>query len=199
MNKKKIYDLFMFKLQKHRVGSRSLNKGGQFFLVAAIIIVGIVIVLASSVNSVRVGNDQEAFYDLSDEIGFETKQVLDYGVFEPSASSVDILLPTYLNDYAKYISQEEVLFVYGDVNNVTGLVFTSIGVGSVGINTGGGMPTTIIIEDIVGGQEAEVIHDGNSVSVDINGIVYNFNLKQGQNFFFVIIKEEDGERFVSQG
>jgi hypothetical protein len=175
------------------------NRRGQFFLVAAIIIIGIVIVLASSVNSVRVGNDQESFYDLSEEIGFETKQVLDYGVFDVNAETVDILLLDFLQDYANYIAGEETLFVYGDSNGVQGLIFMNGDVGNVGLITGtAGNPSVIEINDITG-QKANVIHNLDLVSVEINGIVYDFKLKKGENFFFVIIKTEDGERFVAQG
>jgi len=164
-------------------------------LIAAIIIVGFVIGLATAVNSVRVGDKNEAFYDLADEVGFETKQVLDYGVFKKDDTNT--LMRNFLETYVNYIAQEEVLFIYGNSDGLEALIFKEITKGNVGISTGE-IPGIITIQYTTG-QEANVTQEGEMVFVEINGIIYQFNLRQGQNFFFVIIKSQDDEKFVATG
>jgi len=174
-------------------------------LIAAIVIVGLVIGLATAVNSVKVGNSNEAFYDLADEIGFETKKVLDYGVFN-EGEDTPTLTREFLEKYTNYIAQEQALFIYGDVSGLQALFFEEITKGNIGIDTGTDILGTITITDY-SGQQSEVSEidivpeDGiiDFVNVEINGITYQFDLRQGQNFFFVIIKEQDGEKFVATG
>ena len=173
---------------------------------AAIIIVSLVIGLATAVNSVRVGDSNKAFFRLGDEIGFETKRVLDYGVF--NEQEIGPLMRGYLENYTNYIAQEEVLFIYGDSSSLQALFFVNNS-GDVGISTGG-IPGVVTIQYTTG-DEAEVNQsddDGDGdidrVSVLIEDITYEFNLRQGTNFFFVIIKDEETgdreiERFVAKG
>jgi hypothetical protein len=173
-----------------------MNKRGQFFLIAAIIIVGLVIGLANVVNSVGVGNKQESFYDLANEINFETKRVFDYGVYQER--ELDSLVQGYLENYTNYIAEEEVLFIYGNAGDINGLFFEETG-GNVGISTGIDLPNPAISIQYLTGETAEVGYDQqtNIVDVTIQGVTYSFMLRKGQNFFFVIIKEDDDERFVA--
>ena len=170
-----------------------LNKRGQIFLIAAIVIISIVVGLVTVVNVVRVGSENKAFYDLADEVGFETKQVLDYGVY--NAQDTNALIEEFLIKYANYIAQERVLFIFGNQTNVTGLFFNNTQVGGVGIGYGT-IPGFITIRDITG-EEAEVSIVDSTVIVLINEIPYIFDLKPGQNFFLVIIKDENEESFVA--
>ena len=180
------------------------NKRGQIFLVAAILIVSIVISLATAVNTVKVRQNNEAFYDLAKEVGFETKKVLDYGIFN-TVTNINSLMDNYLENYTDYLAPEETLFIYGNkTKGVVAKYFNETDGGDVGIFTGT-VPNTITIQYTTG-QEALVNQideepDGefDRVTVEINGITYEFNLRQGQNFFFVIIKDEDDEKFVATG
>jgi hypothetical protein len=176
-----------------------MNKRGQFFLIAAIIIIGLIIGFATAVNSVRVGDRNEAFYDLADEVGFETKKVLDYGVYQ--IANTETLMKGFLENYTDYIATEEVLFIFGNEDSLDVLYFENLVIGSVGISVGPA-PTIVPIQDYVDQTEtAEVIHDlsDNKVTVKIKEINYEFKLRKGQNFFFIIIKDQDDERFVAKG
>ena len=174
-----------------------MNKRGQFFLIAAVIISALIISLATAVNFVNVEDDNEAFYDLADEVKFETKRVLDYGVFNPSQDTLE-LTRSFLLEYATYISQEQVVFLYGDRDGVIRALAFEEQSGHVGINTGTPVSGTVSVSDLVG-REAEIERQNGIVNVKINEVVYDFNLKEGQNFFFVIIKEQDDEKFVAKG
>ena len=170
-----------------------MEKGGQFFLVAALITAGILFGLTSIVNYAQGSDEDGAFYRLSDEISFETKRVLDYGTYY--THDTNALVSSFLAKYADYIAQDKVLFLFGNEENLSALFFTNKAVGSAGVNTGTGAQTFVIQE--MTRAIADVTREGKVVTVRIDGISYEFSLLEGQNFFFVIIKGGDGEAFVA--
>ena len=168
------------------------NKRGQVFLMAAIIIAGLIIGAGSAVNLARAGGSNEVFYDLADEIGFEAKRVIDYGILTGDTSP---FLEDFLDNYKDYILDEELLFIFGDTNGVNGIVYTNQVLGSVGIKAGG-VPNTFTIRESTS-QKAKVNQVDDLITVEIRGIDYEFKLERGQNFYFVIIKGDENERFVA--
>lgn len=174
-----------------------MNKGGQFFLMAALIIAGVIIGLTSIVNYTHAPAERTQFYDLGKEIGFEARQVLDYGTY--SGSDTEQLLETFIANYSSYISQDQVVFIYGNSTSIIAFYFNQTLVGSVGIDLGGDNPNIIPITLPQGGQTQVQPDDEGNIIVTINGISYEFNLRAGQNFYFVLVKEEDEDRFVTTG
>ena len=173
-----------------------MNKRGQVFLMAAIIIVGVIVGVSSISTDALVGDSNEAFYDLSEEVGFETKRVLDYGVLNQNNAFSEV--EGFFLEYQDYIAREQVVFVVGDSTNMKVYYFSDNG-GEVGISTGGDDSTFNILITDFGGWDADVNAYGTSVEVVIDEISYEFILRDGQNFFFVIIKHEDEEKFVATG
>lgn len=173
-----------------------MDKRGQFFLVAAIIISGALIGISSVVNYASVSDRESQIYDLGKEIGFEGKQVLDYGVY--NGQNTPDLLQGLIRDYSSYISEDQVIFVYGNADSLTGYYFVNRQVGSVGITTGGAEPTRTVINS-PRGEQAQVSSQAGRITVRIDGIDYNFDLRAGQNFYFVIARERDEERYVVSG
>ncbi|MEK6909159.1 MAG: hypothetical protein AABX23_03850 [Nanoarchaeota archaeon] len=170
-----------------------MNKRGQVFLMAALIIVGIVISLVRISNQSTTRDKPEAFFDLGDEINFETKRVLDYGVV--TSSNVSRLASQLLNSYSENIGNQDVAFVYGNAQTgIYAYYYESVQV--VGVTLLDGILVPITIQS---GEEIEAEYTGasNSVRIRIEGVDYVFNLKPGQNFYFVLSKDEDGEKFVT--
>lgn len=180
-----------------------MNKRGQFFLIAAIVAVGALFGLTATLNTAVAGGSQKPFYSLSDEIGFETKRVIDHGVYY--SRDTNNLIKGFLLNYTDYIADEKALFIFGDWQGshvLTGLRFDNSAGGNVGIATGA-LPGSIPIELSLTTEALVQQCEGNpeKVCVTIEGIdaVYEFDPLPGQNFFFVIIKEENDERFVATG
>ena len=255
------------------------NKRGQFFLLAAFVIIGIVVGLSVVSNSATVNEEDKAFYDLAEEIGFETKQVINFGVYNEQFEQ-DVLVEDFLVEYADYIAQERVLFVYGDNSDISALYFIyddnaggfSIEIGSFGprIPIGGLLQEEAVVEydsdgdgipnrddndldgddfpndgdvclchysNVCGSFSVTLCDNGQTISVlesdapsyllegaslgscngetlpcedregppgvregvivKIRDINYGFPLKEGENFFLVIIKDEGDESFVA--
>jgi len=161
---------------------------------AAIIIVGVILGVSTISTEAEIGNSGEAFYDLSEEVGFETKRVLDYGVFKNDNPFLEV--EDFFNKYVDYLGREQVVLIVGDESDMEVYYFNEVG-GIVGINTGGGPLEGSVIIPFVESEGANVSGYGDSVTVSISGIDYRFDLRDGENFFFVIIKHEDGEKFVT--
>lgn len=161
-------------------------------MIAAIIIVGLVIGLAATINTASIKSDQESFYDLGEEIGFETKKVLDFGTVRDK--DISDKTKEFLVKYANYIAQEQVIFVYGNESILEAIYFNSeTSLGSIGID---GSSTQIT--DLKG-RIADVEDLGSEVKVTIDGINYIFPKNEGNKFYFVLIKEKDDEKFVAKG
>ena len=174
-----------------------MERRGQVFLIAAIIVVGALVSISSIFNAARARSSNEQFYDLSREIKFETKRVLDYGIYY--RADTDTLVKQFLEEYASYIAQQKVLFLVGNESGLFGLYFQNNALsGSVNIVTG---QTTVVPIQVVRQEEARVTPNQQTgeVSVAIDGAEYVFKLLSGENFFFVIIKEENDEAFVAAG
>jgi len=178
-----------------------MNKRGQFFIIAAIIIISAISGLTGVANFAQTGEEPRAFYDLAEEVGFESKKVLDWGIF--NKGDIDLLTKNFLSEYSNYIGGEEVIFIYGDKEglNFEALVFKESGIGSVGLRTGEINRNIEINRNTGKTAEISLLTTGldNKIIVNIEEVEYDFYLREGQNFFFVIIKDERNERFVARG
>ncbi len=171
-----------------------MNKRGQVFLISAIIIIGIVISIIKISNEGSAKSEPEAFFDLGKEISFETKRVLDFGAINTSAN-VSKLASELLNKYSENIAKNDVAFIYGDVSNgeIYAYYYNTTQITAVTIF---GLSQTI---NIASGKQIQVTYlsADNEASIEIEGITYTFDLKQGQNFYFVLSRDDDGEKFVT--
>lgn len=178
-----------------------MNKRGQFFIVAAMIVVSVMAGLSGVVNYARASEGDEKVYDLSKEIDFETKRVVDWGVF--NREELNQLTTGFLDKYSEYIGEDDAIFIFGDENELNALHFTLEGVGSVGLDTNENGPPKKIEINRRTKEEAEIsLSQGRrsgerKVSVIIDGSQYSFNLKDEQeNFFFIIKKVKGDEEYV---
>ena len=156
-------------------------KKGQFYLIAAVLIV-VLIVAAVTVYNYSKKRDSVALYDLGEELGIESQYVLDSG----TAANMDTLLGNFIEDYVDYVGEgKKLYFVYGDASG-SGLTIVSYeGESTAQIQTAsfreeGGQVIIVVEED---GKEIE----------------YQFDLETGHGFYFVISQEIDGEKYVVQG
>lgn len=171
-----------------------MNKRGQVFLMAALIIAGILISVVRISNESTTLDEPEAFFDLSDEISFETKRVLDYGVIN-AEPNIGGLASQLLSNYSEAIGNQDVAFVYGNaVTGVYAYYYQSIQVIGVTLLDGIAVPITIQSGSQIVANYSSI---SNSVIIRIDGVDYTFNLKPGQNFYFVLAKDEGGEKFVT--
>ena len=155
------------------------NNKGQFYLIAALIIITIIVGFVVVSNYLE-KKEAIKLYDLGEELGIESENVLDFGTYnEFNESEMDTLLHEFVDSYAEYIEEGiEIYFIFGNPEKITVIGYRELEeYPSISVYS----PT-----------EKKVI-------VTINSIEYEFKLKPGENFYFVISQEIEGEQHVVTG
>ena len=180
-----------------------MNKKGQFFLIAAVVIVGILVTLSAiNIYTRAPVKEDTAFYDLSREINYESNKLIDYGVYKADISSeINKSINALISNYSAANPDTDMLFVYGNDKFLSSIFYNRTSSGFEGIGTGGGAgigleQSTTISSGITPTRASD---NANNVSVNLGGEApLNFVLQPGENFFIVLKKETEGETLVAQ-
>ena len=163
-----------------------MEKRGQFYIIAAVILVGIIIGFAALRTAIREEREITRVYDLGQELNIETGNVYDYGVFR--GENIDDKIQEWASDYAEYAQGQEVedwILVYGNENEVTPIVFTTEVSGEIGLEIGGS-PVNVEIHEGEAIPQEKIVNPGEEFEVKFKDFSHKFKLKGGENFFFVI-------------
>ena len=134
---------------------------------------------------------------MSDELGIEGGEVLDHGVYNSFDNvALNKLLENFTITYSRYAGEgKDLYFVFGNRNLVSVATYTEIATGSISVDFGGSKTVIDISKNQYKREDVSgAVSD--TVRVDIEGIEYDFNLREGENFYFVISQEIEGERFI---
>ncbi|MBU3907467.1 MAG: hypothetical protein KKA64_04430 [Nanoarchaeota archaeon] len=173
------------------------NKKAQFYLLAAIVIIVIILGAAGTVNYLKKSSEVK-IYDLKEELGFEGGSVLDFGTYnEYSDPDMGTLLDHFTSVYTTYSGEDkEIYFLFGDAEGINKYTYNETAIGDVSIDIGG---TGVGVEVTEKKTSIEkLIVEGNKVKIDIEGETYEFTLKPGENFYFIISQNIGGEDYVVQ-
>ncbi len=91
------------------------NKRGQFFIIAAIIIITVIISIVT-VSNYSQPKQTTKLYDLGQELGIESQQVLDYGTYnELNDTEMQSLMENFIQNYVSYMGgKRNIYFVFGN-------------------------------------------------------------------------------------
>jgi hypothetical protein len=175
-----------------------MNKRGQFYLLAAIVIIVIISGFAAVSNYAQ-KRSSIRLYDVKDELGIESGKVLDYGTLKGELIEVNgkfvNIIDHFTDQYDKYAGEDkEIFFIFGSFEEVVLITYADISEGSV----------DVVIGEVVTGQEIKgrelvrqvITPEGGEVSIKIGEDVYPFTLKPGENFYFVISQQIGEEQIV---
>jgi|SRR3989338_11364792 len=166
------------------------QKRGQFYLLAAIVIISVIIGFAGVSNYYKKSQSVKV-YDLGEELNIEGDNVLDYGVINEDKTKIEDFAGSF-SGYAES-GDKEIYFIFGDKDGITVRSFDDI---NTGIITAGSSTINIIQE---GAVDQTFTPLGDKINVSIEGNNYEFNIKEGENFYFVIFQNVGEERFVITG
>ena len=176
-----------------------MKKKGQFYLIAAIIIIIVIVSLSGVTNYIEKRKEPVKFYDLSKELSEEGARVVDYGIY--NKEDIPLLMISFTDSYFINYTKEketEVVFVYGNKNNITVTTYTNQSTGEISINFG---TTNMGIRGAGRHQANRTTFTPGSgedkVTVTILENSYKFTLKEGENFFFIITRTSGEERYVT--
>ena len=166
-----------------------MDKRGQFFLIAALVVVGILIGLSIVYTTTRTSEEEARIYDLSNEIYYEGSQVIDSGIFSGDEELIESRIDELIEDYSSLYPDSDITLLYGDG---TGKTFECAESGDIGYGTASLAfcePTSYTTESGISEE---------TVWVKLEDEEYKFDLKPGENFFIVIQKESrEGEQIVA--
>lgn len=191
------------------------DKHGQFFLIAAVIIIAVIVSIVTITNYTE-RKDVVRLYDLGEELGIESQQVLDYGTYsELNESEMTGLIENFIDKYVSYIEEDtNIYFVFGNKQkiNVVGYqdlqnesVEVCLDIGHTSETEGITRKGQCVAYKSIGETESFTKCDDaitnceeniNRVTIKIGSEEYQFRLRYGENFYFVIWQEIGGEKHV---
>lgn len=174
-----------------------MNKRGQFFLIAALVLIAIFVGLGAIYTSSKVSTEDFTVYDLSKEINFESSQVVNTGVLT-GLSSTEIInrIKTLSEVYSESNQESDFLLVYGNETELNAFYYNNTETGEIGLSTGAETSPQITLQ----AREVTIIREQNQNSLRVllpNDINYDFNITSGQAFYIIIKKERGDEQIVS--
>ncbi len=193
-----------------------MDKRGQFFLLAAVIISAVIISLGTSTNKVTTNDEPDSFYDFSYEVKREVGAFLDYEVY--SGFNDETNLSEFVNLLAEEAEERNLgsdfIFIYGggdepsewNIKNFGSVSIYAEGEEIMGLNEG---ESRICFEQMC--QDIENINnfdeldnnvfldlelDRDTILIEINGNEFTFPLSDYQQVIFVMQKDVDGNRYI---
>ena len=174
------------------------NKRGQFYILAAIIIVFVVISLSGVFSYAATTPEPKTIDNLASDLEKETPKIVDYGIY--SKEDLNALLRDFTtSEFAPYFLQKtetaNIVFVYGNKSELNSVQYKEALTGTVTANIGGEISWEIV------GDYAEVTDltinpTDTYVEVEILSQTYRFDLRDNEMFYFLIVHEKEGERYV---
>ena len=151
-----------------------------------VIAIGIVLLLAISIFFIFF-NQNKTSYNLTEKYGI-TGDVVDYGVYEESGSYgkfISSIYEVYLKEKEK---GKKVYFVFGDEKGVNVVNYEDLIYGKIKIISGKVTSNLDVSEEKYISQS--IIPKNNEVNVIIEGEEYKFQLKPGEDIYFIISENE---------
>ena len=144
------------------------NHKGQFYLISTIIIIAIIVGFATVANYCK-KKEFTRIYDLKEELEIESKNVLDY-----IAINRENKLPEFTKNFSEYAGQEiEIIYITGSPENIEAYKYVN------------------------GTKESvSITKEGDIIKVPIDDIEYEFKVKTGENFYFIISEEIGEEKYI---
>ncbi len=168
-----------------------MKKRGQFYLIAAVIIIVALIGFVVTTNLVFEHKISDRDEDIQEEINLESEYVINHGVFKEK--NQDDLMKQFAQNYSSYLGKDrDVLFVYGNESSQNLHYVSLFDVrNQISVSIGGGTPSKINVDvrdiefgDIGGGS-------GSEIEIEIGDTNYDFKLNKGENFYFIIRQPEE--------
>jgi len=175
-----------------------MQKRGQFYLLAAIVIIAVIVGFAGVSNYTQV-QSHETVYNVGEELGIEGGNVVEYDIGQ--ADQAGKRIEKFIEKYSTYSDEEkrDIIFIYGNSDSLRGVSYQELVTGSISIgidqavSISGTIP--VDIESKISEKKITVNFKGTD---DTTEIPYEFKIKPGENFYFVVIQDVGDERVVIQ-
>lgn len=176
------------------------NKKGQFYLVAAIIIVMAISGIASVKTYAIAKSEPRKIQDIGSELREESMRIVDYGIY--SKENMTKLLNNFTESefgpyFLKKTENTGIVFIYGDAEELYSVQYSPASTGRVYATLGGASP-----------QWSDMVEYVNITKIDTAGVSavnitvlnkdFEFNIKENEMFYFLITQEKEGEVYIER-
>ncbi len=153
------------------------RKRGQFFLIAALVIIVVVFSFGVVSNSARTSNfDSGKLNAVAKDIKYESVQLINQGVYNNFTSAVIYFdLQNITSSYSEFYPQYNISIIYG---NSYDSVFNA-----ATYSSGTSYNLDLTTDPVLG--------------VSLNNVPYSFNITKGYNFYVIVSANQDGETYIS--
>jgi len=177
------------------------NKKGQFYLVAAIIIVLAISGIASIKTYATVKSEPRKIQNIGSELKEETARIVDYGVY--SKENLTKVLNNFTDsEFAPYFLKKtentNIVFIYGDKTDLYYVQYEPKDTGAVYATLGGASPEWTNIEHYANRTKIDTATIGSTITVNVLGRDFIFDLRDNEMFYFLITQEKEGEVYVER-
>ncbi|MBS3080875.1 hypothetical protein J4221_05365 [Candidatus Pacearchaeota archaeon] len=180
-----------------------MNKRGQFYLVASIIIALVVFSLAGVSTYIIIKQSPRSINEVSEDLAREGFYVTEYGIY--NEEDVNSLLEQFAENSLDYFSKKagedsNIIFVYGNADSLNALKHSRDSIGEIRIGNAQFVTDEDMIDKLPITSNIEIVDGKKIVHVslveDDEEQIYDFELKEGEIFYFIIITERDEEKFI---
>ncbi|MGD9275602.1 MAG: hypothetical protein PVJ67_00345 [Candidatus Pacearchaeota archaeon] len=184
-----------------------MEKRGQFYLMAALVIIVLIIGFAAVSNYSRTQEYTRA-YDIGQELEIESAQVLSYGIYNENIGieQMENLLDGFIEEYSKIGNLQELYFIFGNAQNITFMGYQQLNetvLVDVGINEGEYSPLEIRKQQVEyqGFEEGALDIETISIKIHYGDEIneFGFELNPGENFYFILSQVIEGQKYVIYG
>ena len=168
-----------------------MEKRGQFYLITTIIILSLVagFVVVSNYSKETTKAD---FSNIGKELQIESEKVLDYGT--KNGLDPKTLLINFTKDFSNYSAADSLYFVFGNSSEIVFSGYKKLEDGTVYIDAGSGSQSLVLSKNVY--NYITISGPAEDIKVTVDSIEHDFTLDSGENFYFVVSKEINGDRSV---
>lgn len=195
-----------------------VKRKAQFYIIGAVVIVVVLASLITIVNYIRTQPEPVKFYDLSNQLSYETSNIINYGIVNNEEDINKTINNFIKNDFLPYVKQKdpdiELIYIYGNSSSLTLVNYGKeaiIAENKSIFGGGGNTNSTISIE--IGGERAEktivqaskyfqpftmLLKPSRTVTLLVNNKPYTFVLTGKEQFFAIMTAKKEGDVYVTQ-
>jgi|TARA_B100001971_G_C18223406_1_gene558733 hypothetical protein len=168
-----------------------MDKGGQFYLLVTIIIIGLIFSFATIMNYSQEKTVKNFDY-LKYELNIESETVIDNALF--NNKNIKETLINFTKIYSNYSEADNLYFIFGNMQNITVAGYQKLNDGKIFVNVGSGNQEFSLSKEVY--NSISFSNPQENILVTVNDVVHNFSLSPEENFYFILSKEINGEVHV---
>lgn len=177
-----------------------MNKRGQFYIIAALIIVAAISGLTAVSTYAITRPEPKVIESMGEDLNSEGSRIVDFGILNKTNPN-EILESFTKEEFAPYFLQKtenaNILFVFGNRTSLFGIRYREEVTGKISASIGG-RSSWYITNPYSEKIDINVQPSDESIKVNLLNNTYQFELMDNEMFYFIIGQEKEGEVYVQR-